>query len=90
MLEAVEGVLPVDAAVFAAAVADWRVDSASESKIKKQARALPTLSFSENPNILTTVSRMAKGRPDLVVGFAAKTDDVVAHATAKRTRKGCD
>lgn len=90
MLEAVEGVLPVDAAVFAAAVADWRVDSASESKIKKQAGTLPTLSFSENPDILATVSRMAKGRPDLVVGFAAETDDVVAHATAKRTRKGCD
>ena len=90
MLEAVEGVLPVDAAVFAAAVADWRVDSASESKIKKQAGTLPTLSFSENPDILATVSRMAKGRPDLVVGFAAETDDVIAHATAKRTRKGCD
>ena len=90
MLEAVEGVLPVDAAVFAAAVADWRVDSASESKIKKQAGTLPTLSFSENSDILATVSRMAKGRPDLVVGFAAETDDVVAHATAKRTRKGCD
>ena len=90
MLEAVEGVLPVDAAVFAAAVADWRVESASESKIKKQAGALPTLSFSENPDILATVSQMAKGRPDLVVGFAAETDDVVAHATAKRTRKGCD
>lgn len=90
MLEAVEGVLPVDAAVFAAAVADWRVESASESKIKKQAGALPTLSFSENPDILATVSQMAKGRPDLVVGFAAETDDVIAHATAKRTRKGCD
>ena len=90
MLEAVEGVLPVDAAVFAAAVADWRVESASESKIKKQAGALPTLSFSENPDILATVSQMAKGRPDLVVGFAAETDDVIAHATAKRARKGCD
>ncbi|MEJ5218343.1 bifunctional phosphopantothenoylcysteine decarboxylase/phosphopantothenate--cysteine ligase CoaBC [Cognatishimia sp. D5M38] len=90
MLEAVEGVMPVDAAVFAAAVADWRVDGASDSKIKKQAGALPTLGFKENPDILATVSQLKQGRPDLVVGFAAETDDVIAHATAKRDRKGCD
>ncbi|QTN36590.1 bifunctional phosphopantothenoylcysteine decarboxylase/phosphopantothenate--cysteine ligase CoaBC [Cognatishimia activa] len=90
MLEAVEGVMPVDAAVFAAAVADWRVDGASESKIKKQAGALPTLGFKENPDILATVSQLKQGRPELVVGFAAETDDVIAHATAKRDRKGCD
>lgn len=90
MLEAVEGVLPVDAAVFAAAVADWRVDGASNSKIKKQAGALPTLGFKENPDILATVSQLKQGRPELVVGFAAETDDVIAHATAKRDRKGCD
>ncbi len=90
MLEAVEGVMPVDAAIFAAAVADWRVDGASDSKIKKQAGALPTLGFKENPDILATVSQLKQGRPDLVVGFAAETDDVIAHATAKRDRKGCD
>lgn len=90
MLEAVQGALPVDAAVFAAAVADWRVASASGSKIKKVNGALPVLEFAENPDILATVSQMTDGRPPLVVGFAAETDDVIAHATAKRARKGCD
>lgn len=90
MLEAVQAALPVDAAVFAAAVADWRVASASGSKIKKVNGALPVLEFAENPDILATVSQMTDGRPPLVVGFAAETDDVIAHATAKRTRKGCD
>lgn len=90
MKEAVEHALPADAAVFAAAVADWRVASASASKIKKKDGALPVLEFSENPDILAGVSQMAQGRPKLVVGFAAETDDVVAHATAKRERKGCD
>lgn len=90
MLEAVQGALPVDAAVFAAAVADWRVASASGSKIKKVNGALPVFEFAENPDILATVSQMTDGRPPLVVGFAAETDDVIAHATAKRARKGCD
>jgi phosphopantothenoylcysteine decarboxylase / phosphopantothenate---cysteine ligase len=90
MLQAVESALPADAAVFAAAVADWRVASASGSKIKKQNGALPVLEFAENPDILAQVSQMASGRPGLVVGFAAETDAVIAHATAKRQRKGCD
>jgi len=90
MLDAVQTSLPADAAVFAAAVADWRVASASGQKIKKVAGALPTLEFAENPDILATVSQMAQGRPPLVVGFAAETTDVIAHATAKRARKGCD
>lgn len=91
MLEAVEAALPADAAVFAAAVADWRVASASGSKIKKDGTGkLPVLEFAENPDILATVSQMESGRPGLVVGFAAETDDVVAHATAKRDRKKCD
>ena len=91
MLEAVQSALPADAAIFAAAVADWRVVSASDSKIKKdQTGSLPVLEFAENPDILATVSQMKTGRPDLVVGFAAETDDVIAHATAKRSRKGCD
>ncbi|MBB05601.1 MAG: bifunctional phosphopantothenoylcysteine decarboxylase/phosphopantothenate--cysteine ligase CoaBC [Pseudooceanicola sp.] len=90
MLDAVRSALPVDAAIMAAAVADWRVKSASGSKIKKVAGALPVLQFEENPDILATVAQMGEGRPGLVVGFAAETDDVVAHATAKRSRKGCD
>jgi phosphopantothenoylcysteine decarboxylase / phosphopantothenate---cysteine ligase len=90
MLEAVQGALPADAAVFAAAVADWRVASASDRKLKKSRDGMPTLIFAENPDILREVSRMTTGRPALVVGFAAETDDVVGNATAKRARKGCD
>ncbi len=90
MRAAVIGALPCDAGIFAAAVADWRVASASDSKIKKQNGQLPTLEFAENPDILAEVSQMETGRPGLVVGFAAETDDVVANATAKRLRKGCD
>ena len=90
MAAAVSAVLPVDAAVFVAAVADWRVVNAAGHKIKKQAGGLPVLEFAENPDILATVSRMRSGRPGLVVGFAAETDDVLAHARAKRLRKGCD
>lgn len=91
MLEAVKSALPADAAVFAAAVADWRVASASDKKIKKDGSgALPVLEFAENPDILATVSQMTQGRPGLVVGFAAETHDVIENATAKRARKGCD
>ncbi len=90
MLAAVEAALPVAAGVFAAAVADWRVQGAGTSKIKKVAGKLPVLEFSENPDILKRVSRMESGRPALVVGFAAETDDVIVNATAKRKRKGCD
>ena len=90
MMTAVKDALPVDAAVFAAAVADWRVASASDTKLKKSKNGLPKLEFEENPDILATISQMDGARPDLVVGFAAETDDVVAHATAKRARKGCD
>jgi len=91
MLEAAQAALPVDAGIFAAAVADWRVVGESNSKIKKDGSgALPVLEFAENPDILAAVSQMDAGRPALVVGFAAETDDVIAHATAKRARKGCD
>jgi phosphopantothenoylcysteine decarboxylase/phosphopantothenate--cysteine ligase len=91
MLAAVEAALPADAAVFAAAVADWRMAAASDRKLKKDGVGNPPkLDFAENPDILATVSRMAEGRPRLVVGFAAETDDVIGNATAKRTRKGCD
>ncbi|MDA0223443.1 MAG: bifunctional phosphopantothenoylcysteine decarboxylase/phosphopantothenate--cysteine ligase CoaBC [Rhodobacterales bacterium] len=91
MADAVSAVLPVDAGVFAAAVADWRMATEAGSKIKKDGTgALPVLEFAENPDILATVSQLKKGRPGLVIGFAAETDDVIAHATAKRQRKGCD
>lgn len=90
MLAAVQAAGQPDAAVFAAAVADWRVANAGNSKIKKDGEGLPQLTFAENPDILATVSQMSEGRPKLVVGFAAETDDVIAHATAKRLRKQCD
>jgi len=91
MLEAVEAALPADAAVMAAAVADWRVANESASKIKKVAGAgAPALEFAENPDILKAVAQSLDLRPRLVVGFAAETDDVLAHAQAKRARKGCD
>ena len=91
MLEAVEAALPADAAVFAAAVADWRVANAADRKMKKtDSTGLPALEFAENPDILKTVAQMGEGRPALVVGFAAETHEVAANATAKRMRKGCD
>ena len=90
MLDAVQKLLPVDGAVFAAAVADWRVDGVRDQKIKKQTSgALPQLKFLENPDILATVSKHAQ-RPKLVVGFAAETDDVIGNASRKLSSKGCD
>lgn len=90
MLAAVEAAPVADAAVFAAAVADWRVTSENDRKIKKDAGGQPALAFAENPDILATVSQRAAGRPGLVVGFAAETEHVVENAEAKRARKGCD
>ena len=90
MMQAVDAALPADAAVFAAAVADWHVQGAGDRKLKKSKDGLPSLKFAENPDILKTISQRSEGRPALVVGFAAETDDVLAHATAKRARKGCD
>ena len=90
MLEATQAAMPADAAIFAAAVADWRVAGASDKKIKKEGGKLPVLEFTENPDILATISQMKTGRPELVVGFAAETNDVTANAIAKRLRKGCD
>ena len=90
MRAAVHEALPVDAGIFAAAVADWRVSNASDEKIKKTADGLPELSFAQNPDILAEISGLGSDRPALVVGFAAETTDVIAHATAKRARKGCD
>ena len=91
MLAAVQAALPAEAAVFAAAVADWRVANTAGQKMKKDGSGqAPALEFAENPDILATISRMGEGRPRLVVGFAAETEEVIAHATAKRARKGCD
>ncbi|WP_288049766.1 bifunctional phosphopantothenoylcysteine decarboxylase/phosphopantothenate--cysteine ligase CoaBC [Acidiphilium sp.] len=88
MRAAVLAALPADAAVFCAAVADWRVE-AQGRKIKKTG-VPPALALVENPDILAEVSRLEGRRPRLVVGFAAETGDLVAQATAKRARKGCD
>lgn len=91
MLQAVESALPADVAVFAAAVADWRVANAGEQKIKKKAgAATPELMLAENPDILSTIAHRASGRPGLVIGFAAETENVEANAKTKLARKGCD
>jgi phosphopantothenoylcysteine decarboxylase / phosphopantothenate---cysteine ligase len=90
MLDAVEGALPADAAVFAAAVADWRVAEEGQDKIKKSKSGAPALSLVENPDILATIARRNSQRPKLVIGFAAETENVIDHAKAKLKRKGCD
>jgi phosphopantothenoylcysteine decarboxylase/phosphopantothenate--cysteine ligase len=90
MLDEVQAALPVDIAIFAAAVADWRVLSAGEQKLKKTAGGLPKLELVENPDILATIARLADGRPPLVIGFAAETEHVLDNAKAKLARKGCD
>ena len=90
MLDAVEKALPADVAIFAAAVADWRTERASASKIKKQQGRTPTLTLVENPDILSTIADRKSARPRLVIGFAAETDHVIANAKAKLAKKGCD
>ncbi len=89
MLAACEAALPADAAVFAAAVADWRVAEPSPHKLKKGQHA-PSLSFIANPDILATLSAPGPRRPRLTVGFAAETDSVAENAAAKRLNKRCD
>ena len=90
MLDAVSTALPADIAIFAAAVADWRVADAGAQKIKKGAESTPSFSLVENPDILATIAKDKAHRPSLVVGFAAETEHVVEHAKAKLARKGCD
>ena len=91
MLEACLGALPVEVAVCAAAVADWRPETAPEQKIKKEPGAPPpVLRLVENPDILATLARHPTARPRLVVGFAAETGDLEAKARTKRAEKGCD
>jgi phosphopantothenoylcysteine decarboxylase/phosphopantothenate--cysteine ligase len=90
MLAACEAALPADAAICAAAVADWRTAHEAGQKIKKVPGQPPApLELALNPDILATLSAHA-ARPRLVVGFAAETENVVANAIAKRQRKGCD
>lgn len=90
MLAAVEAALPADIAVFAAAVADWRTASNSREKIKKTGKGTPELALVENPDILATIAHRKSGRPKLVIGFAAETENVVEHSRTKLARKGCD
>lgn len=91
MLAAVEAALPADIGIFAAAVADWRVASVATEKIKKTAGTTPpALTFAENPDILKSIAQRQRGRPTLVIGFAAETQNVVAHARKKLKAKGAD
>jgi len=91
MLEKVEATLPADIAIFAAAVADWRVAQEGGQKLKKTADQLPApLQLVENPDILASISGLKEKRPGLVVGFAAETEHLIDNAKAKLKRKGCD
>jgi phosphopantothenoylcysteine decarboxylase / phosphopantothenate---cysteine ligase len=90
MLEACRAQLPVDIAVCAAAVADWRPAARAGQKIKKDGGAAPSIDLTENPDILATLAQAGALRPRLVVGFAAETQNVIDNAQAKRVRKGCD
>jgi phosphopantothenoylcysteine decarboxylase/phosphopantothenate--cysteine ligase len=90
MLQRVEAALPADIAIFAAAVADWRVAHEGEQKLKKTSGGLPQLELVENPDILATISKLQERRPALVIGFAAETENLIENAKAKFVRKGCD
>jgi len=91
MLAAVLSALPADVAVMAAAVADWRASAEQGEKIKKEGTGrVPPLSLTENPDILATIGHDGTRRPQLVVGFAAETNDLIANAEKKLRRKGAD
>lgn len=92
MLNAVEAALPADVFISVAAVADWRPAKRADKKVKKAKleKGLPPLELVENPDILKTICAHKSKRPQLIVGFAAETHDVITHAKAKRLRKGCD
>jgi phosphopantothenoylcysteine decarboxylase / phosphopantothenate---cysteine ligase len=90
MLGACEAALPVDVAVMAAAVADWRVDAVAAQKLKKRKGEAPLLRLVENPDILASIARRQNDRPPLVIGFAAETEDILDNARRKRAKKGCD
>ena len=82
--------MPADIAIFAAAVADWRVANEGEQKLKKTSAGMPPLQLVENPDILATISKLKDRRPPLVIGFAAETEHLIDNAKAKIARKGCD
>jgi phosphopantothenoylcysteine decarboxylase/phosphopantothenate--cysteine ligase len=90
MLHACQASLPVDAAIMAAAVADWRPSDSHDKKIKKTKSGLDDLKLTENPDILATIAKQGDHRPALVVGFAAETDKVETYASEKLARKNCD
>jgi phosphopantothenoylcysteine decarboxylase/phosphopantothenate--cysteine ligase len=92
MLKACETALPADVFISVAAVADWRpaISSSKKLKLKDAGETLPSLTLSENPDILATLSKKRKNRPGLVIGFAAETHEVEEHARAKMKRKNCD
>lgn len=85
----VEKALPADVAILVAAVADWRASDVPEQKIKKDGKGIPPLTLAENPDILASLAEH-KQRPHLLIGFAAETEKIVEHATAKLAKKGCD
>ena len=89
MLAACEAALPADAAVFAAAVADWAPEDPASGKLKKD-KGAPVLALAPTPDILALLSAPGPHRPRLTIGFAAETDDLLHNAAAKRLRKGCD
>jgi phosphopantothenoylcysteine decarboxylase/phosphopantothenate--cysteine ligase len=91
MQQAVEQALPADIAIFVAAVADWRPANNANEKIKKgKGQIPPALKLVENPDILKGVGTRTKGRPKLVIGFAAETSDIIKHGKAKLVKKGAD
>ena len=89
MLAACQSALPVDVAIFTAAVADWRPEAIANNKMKKSDIGVPTIKLTSNPDILAAIAHGAN-RPRLVVGFAAETENVISHAAEKRMQKGCD
>jgi phosphopantothenoylcysteine decarboxylase/phosphopantothenate--cysteine ligase len=90
MYDAVMAALPASAAIFAAAVADWRPAHAASEKMKK-VKGAAAMTFVENPDILADIAQLpSEKRPALVVGFAAETENLEAHATEKRAKKQCD
>lgn len=90
MLAACQQALPVDVAVCAAAVSDWRMAEEAGQKLKKNGGGPPVLALTENPDILKTLGDAGNSRPGLLIGFAAETEKIIEHATAKRKKKGAD
>lgn len=90
MLKAVEHSLPVDVAIFAAAVTDWKPETVAKAKLKKTGDQALVLNLKANPDILAAISKRKKLRPQLVIGFAAETEDIIKNAKEKLQRKGCD